>query len=202
MDHPLQELMRKSDGFVVIGDSSEGRFPAQSFHCYTQAKKPFYCLDLGGMTESRGFTKGGKVYTSVDELPADHSDLAIVWMKPRSAIRGVETAHAGCKKIWSASKRPPRRGAAPAALDGGSRDRPCGYYPNSWGCVPRAHAAVKSADLGKPPQTIRREAARDVVIELHTSVSWCTENSWCSVSRELNAAGRPTGRRRRTRHET
>jgi hypothetical protein len=93
--------MRNTDGFVLIGDSSEDRFPAMSFHSYTQVGKKFYCLDLGGLTRSRGSSKGHKVYTSVSELPADRSDLAIVWVKPRSATRAVEVAHeAGCKRVW------------------------------------------------------------------------------------------------------
>jgi hypothetical protein len=101
MAHPLEDVMRQSEGFVLIGDSSEGRFPAQSFHCYSTAGVRFYCLDLGGLRESRGASKGKKIYGSVEELPADRSDLAIVWMKPKSAKRGVELAHqAGCKRIW------------------------------------------------------------------------------------------------------
>lgn len=101
MAHPLETVMRETDRFVVIGDSSEDRFPAMSYHCYTKVEKPFYCLDLGGLTASRGPTKGGKVYTKVADLPSDHADLAIVWVKPRSARRAVETAHeAGCKRVW------------------------------------------------------------------------------------------------------
>lgn len=101
MTHPLEDLIQKAEGFVLIGDSSEGRFPAFSYHVYTQAAKRFYCLDLGGLPASRGKTKGGKVYAAVDDLPADHGDLAIIWMKPRTAVRGVESAHAaGCTRVW------------------------------------------------------------------------------------------------------
>ncbi len=101
MSHPLEDVIRNAAGFVVIGDSSEGRFPAQSFHCYTQVGKRFYCLDLGGLTESRGASKGGKVYPSVEDLPADHGDLAILWVKPRSAKHAVEVAaDCGCKRVW------------------------------------------------------------------------------------------------------
>ena len=101
MSHPLEDVIRSAEGFVVIGDSSEGRFPAQSFHCYSSVGKAFHCIDLGGLTASRGATKGGKVYGSASALPADHGDLAIVWLKPRSAKRGVDVAHeAGCKRIW------------------------------------------------------------------------------------------------------
>lgn len=101
MAHPLEAVINGADRFVLIGDSSEGHFPAASYHAYTVAKKPFYCLDLGGLTESRGRTAGGKVYTSVAELPADRADLAVIWMRPSSAKRAVDVAHeAGCKRVW------------------------------------------------------------------------------------------------------
>lgn len=97
----LENVMRAAERFVLIGDSSEGRFPAMSYHCYTRVGKRFYCLDLGGLSRSRGPTKGGKVYTRVEDLPEDHGDLAIIWVKPRSAARAVEVAHeAGCKRVW------------------------------------------------------------------------------------------------------
>jgi hypothetical protein len=101
VSHPLEDVIRNADKFVMIGDSSQGRFPAASFHCYTQVGKPFYCLDLGGLTESRGKSPGLKVYTSVEELPDDHGDLAVIWVKPRAAANAVELAHqAGCKRVW------------------------------------------------------------------------------------------------------
>ncbi len=101
MPHPLESLLAAADRLVVIGDSSEDRFPGFSYNAYTKAGKPFYCLDLGGRTESRGPTKGGKVYTSAAELPADHCDLAVIWVKPHSAKRAVDVAHeAGCKRVW------------------------------------------------------------------------------------------------------
>ena len=99
--HQLEKTIRDADGLVLIGDSSEDRFPGYSYNAYTQIGKPFYCLDLGGLTESRGPTVGGKVYTSVNELPEDRNDLAIIWVTPRSAHRAVEVAHsAGCKRVW------------------------------------------------------------------------------------------------------
>jgi len=99
--HPLEETIREAEGFVLIGDSSEDRFPGYSYNAYTRIGKRFYCLDLGGLTESRGPAKGGKVYTSVDELPEDRDDLAVIWVKPRSAARAVEVAHsAGCRRVW------------------------------------------------------------------------------------------------------
>jgi len=101
MAHPLEDIIRNADGFIVIGDSSEDRFPAQSFHSYTAVNKKVYCLDLGGLTESRGGSKGKKVYTTVADLPADHDDLAVIWVKPHSASRAVDIAHeAGCKRVW------------------------------------------------------------------------------------------------------
>lgn len=101
MTHPLARVIEDADGFVLIGDSSQDRFPGFSYNAYTRAGKRFYCLDMGGLTESRGPTKGGKVYTSVDELPENHDDLAIVWVKPRRAREAVELAHrAGCTRVW------------------------------------------------------------------------------------------------------
>ncbi|MBW1879938.1 MAG: CoA-binding protein [Deltaproteobacteria bacterium] len=105
MSHPLADVIRKADGFLLIGDSSEQRFPAMSYHSYSKVGKRFYCLDLGGLKESRGPTKGGKVYASVEELPEDRDDLAVIWVKPRSATRAVEVAHeAGCKRVWFSYK--------------------------------------------------------------------------------------------------
>ncbi len=99
--HPLEKTIREAEGFVVIGDSSEDRFPGYSYNAYTQIGKRFFCLDLDGLTESRGPTAGGKVYTSVAELPEDRGDLAAIWVKPRSATKAVEVAHsAGCKREW------------------------------------------------------------------------------------------------------
>ena len=58
--HPLEKTIRDAEGLVLIGDSSEDRFPGYSYNAYTQIGKRFYCLDLGGLTESRGPTTGGK----------------------------------------------------------------------------------------------------------------------------------------------
>ena len=52
MAHPLEEVIRNAAGFVLIGDSSQDRFPGQSFHSYTRTNTRFYCLDLGGLTEA------------------------------------------------------------------------------------------------------------------------------------------------------
>lgn len=105
MSHPLEDVMRQADGFVLIGESGKGRFPALSYHEYTKAGRRFYCLDLDGLPASRGGTKGGKVYHSVAELPADRGDLAIIWVTPHTAKRAVEVAHeAGCKRVWFSFK--------------------------------------------------------------------------------------------------
>ena len=41
------------------------------------------------------------MYGSVDELPDDRGDLAIIWVKPRSATHAVEVAHeAGARRVW------------------------------------------------------------------------------------------------------
>ena len=101
MSHPLEEVIRGADRFVLIGDSSKKYFPATSFHSYTKVGKPFYCLDLGGLTESRGPSKGVRVYTSAAELPADHADLAVLWVPPSSVVQAVDVAHeAGCRRVW------------------------------------------------------------------------------------------------------
>ena len=101
MAHPLETIINQADGFLLIGDSSEERFPGYSYNAYTKTGKRFFCIDLGGLKASRGPTEGGKVYGSVAELPEDRGDLAIVWLHPKSAVRGVEVAQgAGCQRIW------------------------------------------------------------------------------------------------------
>lgn len=102
MSHPLESVIRDAEGFLLVGDSSEERFPAFSYNAFTKANKRFFCLDLGGLTESRGPIKGGKVYTKVEDIPADgRGDLAIIWVKPHSAAKAVEVAHQfGAKRVW------------------------------------------------------------------------------------------------------
>ena len=169
MSHPLEDVIQKADGFVLIGDSSEGRFPAFSYHIYTIHQKRFYCLDLGGLEVSRGKTKGGKVYARVEDIPADHDDLAIVWMKPRSAVRGVEAAHAaGCKRVWFSFQT-----GHPAAVD---RARELGMEVVEIGRCPvyymdrrmpecTAHTLmVKMTGLwGRPPQTDATAKRREML---------------------------------------
>lgn len=105
MAHPFEAIVNDTTPLLLIGDSREDRFPALSYNAYTKAGRPFYCLDLGGLTESRGPTKGGKVYTSVDDLPEDLGELAVIWVKPRSARGAVDLAHqAGCTRVWFSFK--------------------------------------------------------------------------------------------------
>ncbi len=115
MSHPLEEVMRNADGFLLIGESGQGRFPAFSFHAYTTVGKRFYCLDLDGLTESRGNSPGHRVYTSISELPDDRDDLAVIWVHPHSTTRAVEIAHeAGCTRVWFSFKTGHRDGVARA----------------------------------------------------------------------------------------
>ena len=67
--------MKRADGFLLIGESSKDKFPAYSYYAYTHAGKRFFCLDLDGLTQSRGKVEGGKVYSSVQDLPSDRDDL-------------------------------------------------------------------------------------------------------------------------------
>lgn len=168
MTHPLQTVLANAEPFLLIGDSSEDRFPALSFHNYVQTGKRFYCLDVGGLTGSRGKTVGAKVYTSVAELPDDRSDLAIVWMKPKSATRGVELAHeAGAKRIWFSFQT-----GHPDAVE---RARALGMEVVEIGRCPvhymdamiptcRAHTALLkvSGSWGRPPQTDPRAKRREL----------------------------------------
>ena len=101
MAHILEQVINNADGFVLIGDSTQERFPALSYSAYVKAGKRFFCLDMGGRTTSRGPIKDGKVYVSVDELPDDRGDLAVIWVKPNQAAAAVDLAReAGCTRVW------------------------------------------------------------------------------------------------------
>lgn len=159
MGHPLEQVMREAKNFVLIGDSSEDRFPAMSYHSYTQSGQSFYCIDLGGLTESRGGTKGGRVYTAVSELPEDRGDLAIIWVKPSSSARAVDVAHeAGCTKVWFSFGTGHPDGVA-RAREHGMQVVEVGrcpvYYADAKVGVCKAHTAmVKLSGLyRKPPRT-------------------------------------------------
>jgi len=151
--------MRDADGLLLIGDSSEDRFPAMSFHCYTRVGKRFFCLDLGGLRASRGGTAGAKVYTSVDELPEDRDDLAIIWVKPHSAKRAVEVAaQAGCRRVWFSFKCG-HRDAVARARELGMEVVEIGrcpvYYLDRMTPACRAHTVLVklSGSYRRPPQT-------------------------------------------------
>jgi len=159
MSHPLEDIMRTSEPFLLIGDSSQDRFPAMSYDSYTKTGTRFYCLDLGGLTESRGYTKGGKVYTEVAELPDDRSDLAILWVKPRSASAAVDVAHeAGAKKIWFSFQTGHRDAVAHArelGLEVVEIGRCPVYYMERQVPICKAHTlgAKLSGLYSRPPQT-------------------------------------------------
>jgi hypothetical protein len=151
--------MQAAEGLVLIGDSSEDRFPAFSYHAYTAAGRRFYCLDLGGLPASRGPTKGGKVYASVAELPADRGDLAVIWVKPHSAIRAVQVAHeAGCKRVWF-SFQTGHRDAVARARELGMEVVEIGrcpvYYLEGKPAACKAHTLLVklSGAYRRPPQT-------------------------------------------------
>jgi len=159
MAHPLEDVIRNAQPFLVIGDSSEDRFPAMSFHNFTKTQKRFYCLDLGGLTESRGYTKGGKVYTSVDDVPEDRTDLAVIWVKPRSAKSAVDVAHeAGAKRLWF-SFQTGHRDAVSRARELGMEVVEIGrcpvHYMDTQVKACRAHTTLLkvSGSYRKPPQT-------------------------------------------------
>ncbi len=166
--HPLEKAIRDAEGFVIIGDSSEDRFPGYSYNAYTRIGKRFYCLDLGGLTESRGPTEGGKVYTTVDELPEDRDDLAIIWVKPRSAVRAVETAHsAGCKRVWF-SFGTGHRDAVARARELGMEVVEIGrcpvYYLEDKPSACKAHTLMVKAtgSYRRPPQTDSEAKRREL----------------------------------------
>jgi hypothetical protein len=159
MSHPLEEVMRTADGFLLIGESNASRFPGFSYHQYTQAGRRFYCLDLDGLPASRGPTKGGKVYHHVSELPAERGDLAILWVHPKTATRAVEVAHeAGCKRVWFSFKTG-HRAAVLRARELGMEVVEIGrcpiYYVADKGAACKAHTAMVklTGTWRKPPQT-------------------------------------------------
>jgi predicted CoA-binding protein len=159
MSHPLENVINSAEGFVLIGESGADRFPAFSYHAYTHAKKKFYCLDLDGLTESRGKTRGGPVYASVADLPDDRDDLAIIWVTPRTAARAVEVAHeAGCKRVWFSFKSG-HRDAVARARELGMEVVEIGrcpiYYLDDKPNVCKAHTAMVklSGTYKRPPQT-------------------------------------------------
>lgn len=160
MPHPLETVINEAEGFVLIGESGADHFPGFSYNAYVKAGKRFYCLDLDGLTESRGPTKGGKVYTSVDELPDDRGDLAVIWVHPKTAARAAETAHeAGCKRVWFSFKTGHRDGVARArelGMEVVEIGRCPVYYlngPKTAVCGGHTAMVKLSGSYKKPPQT-------------------------------------------------
>ncbi|MGB5694098.1 MAG: CoA-binding protein [Polyangiales bacterium] len=99
--HPLEQVINRPEPLLLIGHSGEDRFPGFSYNAYTRHGKKFYCLDMGDLPASRGPTEGGKVYHSVAELPDDRGDLAVIWVRPKTAPLAVDVAReAGCKRVW------------------------------------------------------------------------------------------------------
>lgn len=158
MPHPLEDIIRGADRFVLIGDSSASRFPAQSFHSYTSVGKRFYCLDLGGLTESRGGSSGQPVYSTVADLPGDRGDLAVIWVKPRRAVEAVQAAHeAGCSRVWFSFQTGHRDAVARAAELGLTTveiGRCPVYYMDEMTPACRAHTLLVklSGSYSRPPQ--------------------------------------------------
>ncbi len=114
-------MINNADGFYINGDSGNDRFPGFSSNAYTKTNKRFFCLDLGGLTASRGPTKGGKVYTSVAELPADQvGDLAILWVKPpgrrAGRLQGPHADDEGLGHLEPATSAGPERGPSRALV--------------------------------------------------------------------------------------
>jgi len=168
MSHPLEDVVRKADGFLLIGESAKGRFPAYSYHVYTTQKKRFYCLDLDGLKQSRGKTKGGPVYSSVAELPDDRGDLAIIWSHPHSAARAVDVAHeAGCKRVWFSFGAGHRDGVARArelGLEVVEIGRCPVYYMHGKPpeCVAHTLLTKVSGSYRRPPQTDAHAKRREM----------------------------------------
>lgn len=159
MTHPLEQLIRGAEGFLLIGDSSKDRFPALSFHAYTAIGKPFFCFDLGGLTESRGKSAGRRVFTRVDELPDGRGDLAIVWVHPHDAVRAVEIANqAGCRRVWFSFKTghdDAVRRARELGIEVVEIGRCPVYYLDDKPIECKLHTGVVriSGTYGRPPQT-------------------------------------------------
>jgi hypothetical protein len=159
------------DDFVLIGNSGDGHFPATSFHVYTLAGKRFYCLDLGGLTESRGNSAGRRVYPTVAELPAAHSDLAVIWVGKATARAAVEAAHAaGCRRVWLSFQTTEPDAVARArelGLEIVELGRcPVAYLPREkvpTGCRIHMGSMKLTGTWQKPPQTDANVRRRELV---------------------------------------
>ena len=168
MTHALEDVIRRADGFLLIGDSSADRFPAQSFHSYSKVGKRFYCLDLGGLTESRGASPGLRTYTRLEDLPKDRDDLAVIWVKPRRAVEAVEHAHAAACKRVCFSFQTGHKDAVARARELGMEVVEIGrcpvYYMDEMAPVCRAHALMvrASGSYARPPQLDSQAKRREL----------------------------------------
>lgn len=168
MSHPLEDVINNATHFLLIGDSKGGKFPALSFDAYSKAGKSFYCYDFGGLAQSRGPTKGAKVYTDIADLPAERGDLAIIWVHPHSAVEAVEVAHsAGYTKVWF-SFETATEDAAGKARELGMEIVEIGrcpvYYLEDKPPLCAAHTLVTkvSGSYSRPPQVDENAKRREV----------------------------------------
>ncbi len=159
MAHPLEDVIRNAEPFVFIGDSGEERFPATSYaNNATQGHRVYY-LDLAGMTESRGKVKGGKVYADASDIPDDRTDLAVIWVKPKSATKAVDVAHGlGAKRVWFSFQTGHRDAVARArelGMDVIEIGRCPVHYMEGQMAACRSHTVLTklTGAYQKPPQT-------------------------------------------------
>ncbi len=166
--HPLETVLAEAGHLLLIGDSSKDRFPAYSFNAYTVLGRPFSCLDLGGLTESRGPTSGARVFTAVDELPDGIGSLAIIWVTASRCVDAVEIAHAaGCTKVWFSFKTATADAIAKAGelgMEVVEIGRCPVYYahPKNAACKGHALMAKITGAYGKPPQTVLDAPRREL----------------------------------------
>jgi hypothetical protein len=168
MTHPLQDVMSDADGFLLVGDSAAGRFPATSFHAYTVQGRRFFTLDLGGLRESRGPSGGRPILASIDELPDDHGDLAILWVHPHRARECVDLVHgAGFKRVWFSFQTGHPDAVARArelGLDVVEIGRCPVYYasPDNGACKAHTLLTRLSGTWARPPQTDAQGKKREL----------------------------------------
>jgi predicted CoA-binding protein len=169
MPHPLETIIRNAEPFVFIGDSAEERFPAMSYANAAKKEHRVYYLDLGGLTQSRGAVSGGKVYASAADVPADRSDLAVIWVKPHSAKRAVDVAHGlGAKRVWFSFQTGHADAVARArelAMEVVEIGRCPVYYMDGQIGACKVHTALVKASgaYAKPPQTDAAAKHRELI---------------------------------------
>ncbi len=164
--HPLEAIMAEEAPVLLIGDSSNDRFPGFSYDAYTRAGKAFHCFDLGGLSASRGPTKGGVVHTRVDALPEGRGDLAIIWVTPDRVEDALDVAEqAGIRRIWFSFGTAGRRAVAAAETRGFELvevGRCPVYYLRDKPPLCAAHAGLArlSGTRGRAPNTAHRPKLR------------------------------------------